>query len=287
MNPVTRAIRKLLLQPAYIVAALLLAISAIGLNSAVGYLQLHFKKLPCPLRVVSLKEGIPTQMGEWMQVSQDQPIDSEDEQILGTTQYVFRDYVDSSAIGKDEIEAMKNASRPEYESMRLRLQERHPEAFMTAAVTYYTGLVDTVAHIPERCYVADGYEVSKYDEIDANLHGANGWQRNLKYRFLSFEDQTGTRRVSRNVGYVFHVNGQYDCNSFGVRGRLQDLRERYGYYAKVELMTQTPGNRVQDTTLRDQSARAMEKFMAAALPQIEKCLPDWQALHGSPLVVAK
>ena len=26
------------------------------------------------------------------------------------------------------------------------------------SVTYYTGMVDTVAHVPERCVTADGYE---------------------------------------------------------------------------------------------------------------------------------
>ena len=37
-----------------------------------------------------------------------------------------------------------------------------PDALVNFAVTYYTGLVDTVAHIPDRCYVADGFEPTSY-----------------------------------------------------------------------------------------------------------------------------
>lgn len=279
MNAWTRVIRRLLAQPAFLGAVLLLGASAISLNAAVSFLKLHFKKLPCELRVASLKDGLPAKIGGWIQVSQDQPIDAEMEQVLGTSRYVFRDYVDSSIFSEGEINALKSATPQEYAAMRLRLQSQHPEGFITAAVTYYTGLVDTVAHIPERCYVADGYEVSNSQERSADLHGPDGWHRNVTYSFLSFDDQTGTHRVSRNVGYLFHVDGEYDDSSFGVRARLQDLRERYGYYAKVELMTQSPASQAQDPALRERSAKAMERFLAVALPEVEKCLPDWKSLH--------
>ena len=280
MNPWGRAIKSVLSQPAFVVTVLLLAVSALTLNGAVGFLRLHFKKLPCPLRVAMIKDALPTKMGDWVQVSQDQPIDAETEQILGTSQYVFRDYADSSLVGSDEIEAMKKATPQQYEALRAQIQERQPQAIITAAVTYYTGLVDTVAHIPERCYVADGYNVSHSEEKDADLHGADGWQRKVPYRFLTFDDQVATRRVSRNVGYLFNVNGVYDADSFGVRGRLQDLRERYGYYAKVELMTQAPAAMSQNPDVAKNSAQAMEKFLTVALPELEKALPDWKALHS-------
>ena len=34
------------------------------------------------------------------------------------------------------------------------------------------------------------------------------------------------------MAYIFQVNGKYENDSVRVRLRLQDLLERYGYYAK-------------------------------------------------------
>ncbi len=280
MSPVVRSIRRVLSQPAFLVAVAVLAVSALSLNAAVGFLRLHFKKLPCDLRVASLKEGLPSHLGSWVQVSRDQPIDPELQQQLATSQYVFRDYVDTNIISLDEVNLLKNADRKEYASLLLRIQERAPQAVISAAVTYYTGLVDTVAHVPERCYIADGYDVTHSDKKTADLQGANGWRRRVSYQFLNFQDSTGARQVTRNVGYLFHVNGAYESSSWGVRARLQDLRERYGYYAKVELMTQAPVS-LQSQAVSDASAKAMENFLAAALPDVEKCLPDWQQLHAA------
>jgi hypothetical protein len=58
-----------------------------------------------------------------------------------------------------------------------------------------------------------------------------------------------------------------------VRRSLQNLFRKHGYYAKVELMT----------TIRDteKSAQVMSDFLCAALPEIEKCLPDWNAIEGN------
>ena len=43
------------------------------------------------------------------------------------------------------------------------LQAEHPETVINIGIFYYTGLVDTVAHIPERCYIADGFDVTNYE----------------------------------------------------------------------------------------------------------------------------
>jgi hypothetical protein len=69
------------------------------------------------------------------------------------------------------------------------------------------------------------------------------------------------------------VNGHYESDPLGVRASLQNLRERYGYYAKVELMT----------LLRDKEkvAPVMHGFLNYAMPEIEKCLPDWKKATAS------
>ena len=88
----------MLRQPRFLVASLVLLVSGVGLNAATQFLQLHFRKEAVPLPVKSLsdeKEGIPAQLGHWVQVSKDEPLDSETEAVLATKQYIIRQYVDT------------------------------------------------------------------------------------------------------------------------------------------------------------------------------------------------
>src|SRR5579864_1501540 len=156
----------------------------------------------------------------------------------------------------------------------------NPQAVMHLGITYYTGLVDTVAHIPDRCYIGDGFDVSSYQTIENQKLG----DRRLSFRYISFDDQTGRGRVSRKVAYFFHVNGHYESDPLGVRRTLQNLLEPYGYYAKVELMTESPNpgllpGEPAPAQSDDRSLAAMENFLTALLPDLERCLPDWEQVH--------
>lgn len=291
MNPVLVALRRAFRQPAFVVAFLLLGICAATLNTAAGFMKVHWRKKASPLRI-SLKQGLPMKMGKWVAVSKDQAIDPEIQQVLETGEYVFRDYVDSSKITDTELELMRNAAVNDREGMLSDLQKRQPASVMRVGVTYYTGLVDTVAHVPERCYVADGYEVKQYEEKEGTFGAyADGTPRQANFRFLGFEDQAGlglrVERVARNVGYLFNCDGHYTSNPLEVRRQLQNLFEPYGYYAKVEMMTAAPlpvglYHGVFEANNHDESIKAMDDFLTHALPELEKCLPDWNALHQKP-----
>jgi hypothetical protein len=78
--------------------------------------------------------------------------------------------------------------------------------------------------------------------------------------------------VTKSVAYFFHVNGHFESSPLGVRRSLQNLFEKHGYYAKVEVLT------IVDDPKR--SAEVMRDFLASALPEIERTLPDWQAVRG-------
>ena len=76
--------------------------------------------------------------------------------------------------------------------------------------------------------------------------------------------------MKRNVAYLFHANGGYTSDPKVVRIALQSLTKKYGYYAKVEVMVEERD--------RDVSRAAMQDFLTYALPEVEKCLPDWSKL---------
>ncbi|MGD0540539.1 MAG: hypothetical protein ABSB33_03370 [Tepidisphaeraceae bacterium] len=314
-----------LVQPAFVVVAATLLLSLIAFNGFVWNLKLHFKKDSVPQRQ-EFRE-IPALMGHWLQISQDDKLDKETEDILGTEQYIYRDYIQVDRAGADLValvasgfektagttqpsdsdtdgDRASEAARAKFNQLSFDGQVRmindalkgktptERKEILTnveikghlgdnthvdvvhLGLTYYTGLVDTVAHIPDRCYIADGYEPSSYTVPTWNLGpDAAGKIFPLPVRFIAFEDSTGNNRVSKCVAYVFHTNGHYESDPLGVRQTLEDLTERYGYYAKIELMTLG-----QNT---DAASSAMTEFLTAARPEIETCLPDWSKIKQS------
>jgi hypothetical protein len=279
-------IKRVIAQPAFMAAVVVLAVAAVGLNASVGYLRLHFKKQPVPM--ARALASIPADLGLWQQVSQDEALDPEIEHALGTDQYIFRDYMDARVVGKETIAAVRrlnesilDAKTPEdlkrLKEERAQLIGRtrlsHPTGVINLAVTYYTGLVDTVAHVPDRCYVADGYEPKPGE--DHYVKWAIDDQRPVEVRLITFEDGSGRSASTRSVAYFFHVNGGFQSSPNGVRLALQNLFERHGYYAKVEVMT----------LIKDQavSARVMQDFLSSVVPEVRKSLPDWEAVKRGEL----
>jgi hypothetical protein len=278
-SPLAAALRTSFRQPAFVAAVVVLFVAALTLNGATRYMKLYFKKEPVSLR--RELDTLPTQLGPWLQVSRDEPLDKELEDTLGTKRYIFRDYVDVRQLADGERAALtKEQSTKDYQNELGRFRAAKPTAVLTAAVTYYTGMVDTVAHIPDRCYVADGFEPSEYTSPtwDVTPHAAPGSYasaptRQMQVRFINFEDQTPGRMAAPiNVAYFFQCNGSYESDPInGVRFRLQNLTEKHGYYAKVELKTVMRDSQAAQATMTD--------FLRSALPEIERCLPDWEAVR--------
>lgn len=285
-----RALPRALAQPAFLAAVVLLGAAAVGLNAATEAMRLHFRKLPVPLSVPRLddaKQGIPTRLGAWVQVSKDEPLDKAVQEVLGTEEYIFRDYVDTRLVPAADLAWFADKSTAERARRLAGIQAAAPQAVVRLAVTYYTGLVDTVPHVPERCYVADGFEPAVPPETRAAMLGttAGGAPRPVEYRYLQFQDTTGAGRVDREVAYLFHVNGEYESSHVGVRSRLANLLQRHGYFAKVEVMTTTPRSHAgaggSGAAAGPGSIAAFEDMLAAALPEVERCLPDWDRVQAA------
>jgi hypothetical protein len=282
------------LSPGFLLVCGILVIGAVGLNAAVARFQLYFLKQPVAL--TKDLDTVPAQMGDWLQISKDEPLDHELQETLATDKYMFRDYVNTKALTWDDLgsvgigrtgsdatpaSALLNAVAKQGSIERRglvgQLQLRNPEAVINIAVTYYTGKVDTVAHIPERCMVADGYqptetpETAWWDMGTGRLNSTPGGDQRLAVRFINFQDQTGAKRVTRRVAYFFFCNGQYVSDPVSVRTALADLRSRHGFYSKVELMTIIPDH--------DRCATVMSGFLQSVMPEVEKCFPDWNSVE--------
>lgn len=271
------------LDVAFIIVTAVLLISALLLNVTVQRMKLSFRKEPVALRA-SLKK-IDANMGPWVQVTLDERLSHEMEDALAATEYVFRDYVDSRKVPAEVLAQFRGKKLDEQRRLLDEVRLRSPDAVIHMQVAFYTGMVDTVAHIPDRCYIADGFEPSAYEirrwpcfvERDADARAAS--------RFIYFEDQVSERKaLPRFVSYTFHVNGRYTNSPEDVRLTLQDLRQKYGYYTKIELMWVPAPRAALGTSNAEQftpdADRVMSDFLLHALPAVEKVLPDWEKLQS-------
>jgi hypothetical protein len=205
-------------------------------------------------------------------VSQDQPLDKEMQDVLGTDKYIFRDYVDQRILGADVAEQFRDKSVDERRDQVMVKRRRDPASVVSLSVTYYTGMVDTVAHVPDRCVTADGYEPKSYDTVKwpiaRDLIKSHKAGDDVEVRYINFEDQTGASNVTRSIAYFFSCNGEFVSDPLAVRRRLANLFETRGYYCKIEVMTTIENPK--------ESERVMTDFLTSAMPEIVKCLPEWK-----------
>jgi hypothetical protein len=284
------ALKQSLRRPGFLVVLLVLLVGAIGINAATTAMKLHFRKEAMPLRAKEGLSALPTQLGTWVMVPEVQTVNPDMAHELGTDKYVFRTYVDTAALyngnpitTKEEVLALDKLS-PEQRAQRVHNDWRlkNYNSVVNLAVTYYTGKADTVPHVPDRCMVADGFQPSSYDVKEWLLGDeAPGKPRKVPVRFIDFEDQTARGAQNRCVTYFFHANGAYTDSPLVVRQQLQDLFQRYGYFAKIEVMTllqPRPGTTEKDPQRdgdRKVASAAVQRFLTAALPEVERILPDW------------
>jgi hypothetical protein len=309
MTQTQKPIRAIWSRVPFVAVVVVLAAAATALNVTSWSKGLHFKKEPVPQPRDF--HDLPALMGTWLQISQDSKLDPQTEEILNTHQYVYRDFIEVNQRGADLLvmlnEANSTSSTADVASSDAQIRQKFQAASFADRVamiqsaiadktpaergaviqglqiqqdsgvvqmglTYYTGMVDTVAHIPDRCYIADGYEPNSYDVPTWDL--GNG--QSLKVRLIAFDDVTGSNRVPKCVAYLFHVNGHYESDPLGVRQTLESLTQKYGYYAKIELMSL-----VHTSSNTDGAQKSMISFLAAAKPQIETCFPDWEKVTHS------
>jgi len=258
---------------AYLVAIAMLVLSALGFRAGVVALDLYLKKDPVPLR--KALSTVPQQLGRWKQVGPDGIFSAEIIESLGTTQYLDRNY----AIDGDPSKGA-----------------------LSLHVAYYTGMVDAVPHVPERCWGAAGMIMTEQPRAVPLSVDVGSWKcsdgpaspSGIPYPATAVADPV-TRRpetvhmpigdyeasvtefqdrrdpARRQVGgYFFVANGRTTPSAYVVRTYAFDLANRYAYYCKVQVSGIFP----EGSSTSDWSERAGD-LITHAMPHIMRCLPDW------------
>lgn len=263
--------------PAFWVSIAVLVVSAVALNASVAYFKLYLRKKPIE---VDLKvQSVPAETTNWKQVGQDEKLSKEIIDELGTENFVTRRYVRKSPIGE---------AKP--------MLELH--------LAYYTGMVDTVPHVPERCMVGGGWTIQSSPGPTPLPLDRSGWSvddeagsksepvysvwssdrvrrirlpRGMERAALmctNFEQggNNGAKRV-RTSGYFFLANGGICARAEDVRLLAFELKTEYAFFMKVQFSSELSGS-------AEEMAQWSAELLGELLPDILKCVPDWHEVES-------
>lgn len=264
------------LAPAVCVGLLAGAVAFAPVQDAMG---IYLRKEPVPLRAPL--STLPVQVGPWKAIGSDEIVSPEVIREFGTEEYLTRNF----------------ARDGDASSGVLQLH-----------VAYYTGSIDAVPHIPDRCFVGGGLVRSPTTtavplDIDQSLWwpdpdttdetgaaGEGGYlmaitsgparqvvrMPRLGEVGLRLNSSEYWRQEDREhtlaAGYFFIANGGVTASPEGVRLLAYDRSSKYAYYCKVQFTYQHPTSAVDRTDL----GREASEFLGLMLPDLMACLPDWQ-----------
>lgn len=266
---------------AFVVGALTLFISAAALSLAISWLKLYYVKIPIN---VNLKcASVPAESEHWKQEGTDHIMPEATLETLGTHNYVDRAYVERDP--KDP---------------------KHPRTVLFH-LAYYTGSVDTVPHVPERCFVAGGASITggpfvipvplnrdswvEDTAASADNRAALGQKEATIYtaRLGPTSSAPGSRvRLPRGIenldiriseytqgsdaktyaGYFFIANGALTSSAQNVRLLAFDLHSDYAFYMKVQFSAF-------NVKSPEELAEIASSFLSDMLPDVMLCVPDW------------
>ncbi len=268
---------------AFIVGVTMLFLSAGALSTAIASLRWYTKKLPIN---VDLKcTSIPTQTDHWEQVGPDHSMSEATEETLGTHNYVDRTYVERTPAAAEH---------------------KAPRA-VQVHLAYYTGSVDTVPHVPERCFVAGGASIKGTPLVLPLPLSREGWVEDaaasadtrsgmgLKEATIYTARLGPTSRAPGNrvqlprgienldiriseytlgsdektyAGYFFIANGALTSSAQNVRLLAFDLHSDYAFYLKVQFS----GAHIKGP---EELAEIATSVLNDMLPDIMLCVPAW------------
>lgn len=269
----------------------LLVVAILGQTSAINATGVALNKLPLPLRH-GIALSFPDQAGDWELLHLDPKLPKDIENELGTDEYFNRYYVNNAAgvmAGSIEVRTMDDEP-----GGRLIGWEGFKDVGEMARVhiAYYTGMLDTVPHVPDKCWLAAGSEQTYRQVHSLKLH-RDDYRPDPDHPGMVLTESTGFgetvrlpadhieavifsgRDINGNTTtalYFFIANGNMVASNHQVRFSF-NMKDRYSYYCKVEVSF--PG--ITDPL---EVERHAADLLSDLLPEVMACLPDWTEVQA-------
>ncbi len=258
----------------FFIAVVLLAISAVVFQISVSSLNVYLHKNPIyPRQNFSV---LPSKIDGWERVGDDIRFDAAGVESLGTELYLSRTYFSTD-----------NLLPP-----------------VKLHIAYYTGQVDAVPHVPDRCMVAGGFAPLTSEPITIPLEiDQSSWTEDMHesldgipYRVIAGSEQEDIIRMPFGdfelrttefshpefdddrvfAGYFFVANGKVTAYPERIRLLAFDRSSKHAYYCKIQF---TIRGKYNFTT--EEFIKLVSEFTSDMLPSIMKCLPDWPEVTAS------
>lgn len=263
-----------------VVALVILSGVALGMGAAMKYWQITTRKLAIYPKDNRQTREVAAESASWVRLGADQTISKEVEEELGTTNHLSRTYL---------YKASPDKNNP---------------VILELHLAYYTGMIDTVPHVPDRCFVGAGMSIDgdagvvavpvSMEGLKQVAGGPNpGEGRVFEVRYTNLTpsgiklDGTPVRlprdpdkiemkitkfsgpKISRIFsGYFFIANGGTVPTGDGVRLLAFDLKSKYAYYMKVQFTSAT-------VSTSEELAKYAGLFLDENFADFMLCVPDW------------
>ncbi len=266
----------------FIVAAAILAISAGGFHTAVWGLGVVLVKEPVPWpKDVAVDQyrltSFPFELGR-----------GEDEgryQLIGLDK-IKRDENGNPVKGavpegvhvqrEETIGEMDISNHPlNWYYTAVYRDTKSPQVFVLQ-LTYYTGLLDAVPHVPTACIDAAGDQILSARSRVVSMtipEAASPWRTFGVNRVAYARGGDSGRGREMAEYYVFSMNGEPTADRYYVRGKLTLPWVKYCYYAKIQVAPKLP-----ETSL-EKMDEACQDFLRCAMPEILRFLPSAEVVR--------
>ena len=258
---------------AFLTAIVLLVGGGLSIQFAARSLGVYLEKEPVAPR--HALDTIPYKVGPWFSSREmERRMDDAGVKQLGTERYLTRQYF--------------NSDDPDMPPIQLH-------------VAYYTGHIDTIPHVPDRCLVAGGltqeqaepinyplnmdqssWMLDQNNELDGkpyklmNLERAGGQEELIRLPAGDFKLRTtkfgnpAHPELSVFAGYFFIANGRLTPDPWGVKLLAFKPEDKKAYFCKVQLTTAW-----EEPLSTERFIDLSTSFMESMIPEIARCLPDW------------
>lgn len=253
--------------------------AALALGAILRAAEIYLTKLPIHPESGLQFHTLPTHFPGWEQMREDGVMTKEASDELGTTNYLSRWYRQTG------------------------VPEGQTPIVVELHCAYYTGMIDAVPHVPERCLVGNGWDIAGPSErvripirmsdedgmpimvpdpsLDTNEFGTIYTMRspvthnrvrmprgieNIRLNVTPFDDTSGRFRMY--AGYFFLANGGVVATADDVRLMAFKLRDDYAYFAKIQFSSINVGS-------AEELASVVADLLSHLMPEIMRRVPDW------------